>query len=177
MEIYLIRHTTPDIEKGICYGQSDIPLKESFPLEAENILKFLPENFDKVYASPLKRCTQLANLIDDKYITDKRLMELNFGTWELKNWEDISKPEIQPWYDDWVKVPTNKGESYRELQSRALSFIEEIPSHYNRIAIITHSGVIRSLCAHFNKEDLKNSFNSLTIEYGAVLKIIYLSNN
>ncbi|MEM9897397.1 MAG: alpha-ribazole phosphatase, partial [Bacteroidota bacterium] len=26
MEIYLIRHTTPEISKNICYGQSDLEL-------------------------------------------------------------------------------------------------------------------------------------------------------
>lgn len=174
MEIYLIRHTAPDIEKGICYGQSDIPLKETFPLEAKTILKSIPKHFDKVYSSPLQRCTKLANHIDQNITTDTRLMELDFGSWELKKWDEIPNNEIQPWYDDWVNKPTNKGESYRELQNRALSFLEEIPNHYKRIAIVSHSGVIRSLWAHFNNEALKDSFNTLTIEYGAVLKIIYL---
>lgn len=84
MEIYLIRHTTPDIEKGICYGQSDIPLKDTFPSEVKNILKSIPKHFDKVYSSPLQRCTQLANYIDQNNTIDNRLMELNFGSWELK---------------------------------------------------------------------------------------------
>ena len=26
MEIYLVRHTTPNIKKGICYGQTDIDI-------------------------------------------------------------------------------------------------------------------------------------------------------
>jgi alpha-ribazole phosphatase len=175
MEIYLIRHTTPNIEKGICYGQSDIALKDSFALEAQNVLKIIPESFDKVYSSPLLRCTQLANLIDENYITDKRLMEFNFGSWELKKWDDIPNKEIQPWYDDWVNVRANKGESYKELQNRVISFLAEIPSHYRRILIVTHSGVIRSLCAHLDREELRDSFNSLTIEYGSVLKRVYIS--
>jgi alpha-ribazole phosphatase len=175
MEIYLIRHTTPDIEKGICYGQSDIPLKDTFSIEANNILKSIPKNFDKVYSSPLQRCTQLANYIDENITIDTRLMELNFGSWELKKWEEIPDDEIQPWYDDWVNTCTNNGESYQELQNRVLSFLKEVPTHFNRIAIVTHAGVIRSLWAHLNKKELKNSFDFLDIEYGAVLKIIYIS--
>ncbi|MCL5129226.1 alpha-ribazole phosphatase [Algibacter sp. L4_22] len=173
MEIYLIRHTTPDIEKGICYGQSDIPLKNSFLKEAEKVLRAIPNSFDKVYSSPLQRCTQLANLISQDITRDKRLMELDFGSWELKEWSDIPNNEIQPWYDDWVNKPAYKGESYQEQQSRAVEFIEEIPNYYSKIAIVTHSGVIRSLWAHFNNIELKKSFNSLTIEYGAVLKVVY----
>ncbi|WP_159023754.1 alpha-ribazole phosphatase [Formosa sp. L2A11] len=173
MEIYLIRHTTPDIERGICYGQSDMPLKDTFPLEAKHILESIPKQFDKVYSSPLQRCTQLAVLIDKNYITDNRLKELDFGSWELKKWSDIPNADIQPWYNDWVNTPADKGESYQELQNRAVSFINTIPNHYNKIAIVTHSGVIRSLWAYFNTIDLKNSFNVLSIEYGAVLKIKY----
>lgn len=173
MEIYLIRHTTPDIEKGICYGQSDIALKDTFSTEVKHILNSIPNNFDKVYSSPLKRCVQLANLIDENYSTDNRLMELNFGAWELKKWTEIPNNEIQPWYDDWVNTSTKEGESYQELQNRVSSFLKETPNNYKRIAIVTHSGVIRALWSFFNKTELKNSFNSLDIKYGAVLKIVY----
>ena len=39
MEIYLIRHTTPKIEKGICYGQADLNVADSFEEEINVILK------------------------------------------------------------------------------------------------------------------------------------------
>ena len=31
MRLHFIRHTRPDIARGVCYGQSDIPLASSFP--------------------------------------------------------------------------------------------------------------------------------------------------
>ena len=34
MEIYLVRHTTPDVAKGICYGQADIDVTATFLAEA-----------------------------------------------------------------------------------------------------------------------------------------------
>ncbi|WNH12469.1 alpha-ribazole phosphatase [Thalassobellus suaedae] len=173
MEIYLIRHTTPEIGKGVCYGDSDIPLRVTFSLEAEKILSAIPKSFDKVYSSPLQRCTQLAYVISEDITLDNRLKELNFGSWELKKWTDIPHNEIQPWYDDWVNKPTHNGESYQELQNRGISFLEDIPNDYNRIAIVTHAGVIRSLWAYFKNIALKKSFNALVIEYGAVIKIIY----
>lgn len=172
MEIYLVRHTTPEIEKGICYGYSDIPLKESFFLEAEKVLSSIPTPFDEVYSSPLQRCTQLAHVISEDITIDNRLKELNFGSWELKKWTDIPNDEIQPWYNDWVNKPTHKGESYQDLQNRAISFVDDIPTHYNKIAIVTHAGVIRSLWAYFNNVALKNSFNSLVIEYGSVCLVL-----
>ena len=171
MEIYLIRHTTPDIAKGICYGQSDIPLSNTFSSEAKQCIAALPKYFDKVYSSPLNRCLQLANCISDEVRIDARLRELNFGDWELKKWSEIPLQEIQPWYDDWVSTAPKNGESYQELQHRACAFLEEIPTSYARIAIVTHSGVIRALWAFFNQVALKDSFNELTITYGDVIKL------
>ena len=34
MRLHFIRHTRPDIARGVCYGQSDIPLAASFAEEA-----------------------------------------------------------------------------------------------------------------------------------------------
>ena len=34
MEVILIRHTSPDVPAGTCYGQADVPLKASFEKEA-----------------------------------------------------------------------------------------------------------------------------------------------
>ena len=41
MEIYLVRHTTPAIEKGVCYGQTDLNVAETFEEEVELVLKNL----------------------------------------------------------------------------------------------------------------------------------------
>ena len=42
MEIYLVRHTETICEKGICYGQSDVSLREPFESVFENIVLQLP---------------------------------------------------------------------------------------------------------------------------------------
>ena len=44
MDIYLVRHTTPKIDKGICYGQSDLELADSYPEEFKAILDVVPED-------------------------------------------------------------------------------------------------------------------------------------
>ena len=35
MEVLLIRHTAVEVAPGICYGQTDVPLKSTFEQEAE----------------------------------------------------------------------------------------------------------------------------------------------
>ncbi len=85
MEIYLIRHTQPKVASGICYGQSDIGLANSFPEELASLkeeLKHLLDDHNMVYSSPLSRCQKLAHsLFKEVIVIDPRLMELDFGTW------------------------------------------------------------------------------------------------
>ena len=172
MEIYLIRHTTPDIEKGICYGQTDLELAKTFDTEAQRVLKEVPHNLDVVYSSPLKRCTALANKISSEVRLEDRLKELNFGDWEMKKWDNIPLQEIQPWYDDFVNTPTLNGESYRALQHRVLEFYSDLrQKNHDRVVIVSHSGVIRSLLAHLKSIELINSFKDLKIAYGEVIKL------
>ncbi len=91
MKITLIRHTSVNVEPGICYGQSDVPLDESFSHTAEFIKhKLQVEKYDAIYCSPLSRCVKLAKYCGyETPILDKRLLEINFGDWEMKVKEKI----------------------------------------------------------------------------------------
>ncbi len=172
MEIILIRHTTPNIEKGICYGQSDIDVTTDFFDELQPILKEIGTiNYDAVYTSPLIRCQKLAKKINSNVILDDRLKELNFGDWELQPWGEIPKEELNPWMENFVYGKTKNGESYIELHKRTTAFFEEvIQLSYNRIIVVTHAGIMRSLWAYWNNIPLEKSFD-LKIDYGAILKI------
>ncbi len=83
-DIYLIRHTTPDVAKGVCYGQTDLGVTESFFSEAESIRQVLPDNIVQVYSSPLQRCARLASLLfpDRPLRFLPELMELHCGSWK-----------------------------------------------------------------------------------------------
>lgn len=172
MEIYLVRHTTPKIEKGICYGQSDLEVADSFEKEAKVILAKIPDSGKrKIYSSPLQRCKLLADLFDDEVVVDKRLLEFNFGAWELKKWDDIPQEEFTPWMEDFVNVTVPKGESYVELDSRVMEFYNELKeAEGDQIIIVAHSGVIRSILANLKGLPLKESFD-IKLSYGQVSKI------
>lgn len=98
MEIYLVRHTETICEKGVCYGQSDVGLAEPFDSVFENIVSQLPSEAI-IFSSPLKRCVILAEYIQNTIKTisfekEDRLMEMNFGDWEMKNWNQSQKKLI-----------------------------------------------------------------------------------
>ena len=54
MKIYIVRHTAVGVN-GVCYGQTDVPLKETFESEAEVVKQKLQDlQFDAVFSSPLR---------------------------------------------------------------------------------------------------------------------------
>ena len=79
----MIRHTAVDVPAGYAYGQTDVPLKATFPEEAACVKQSLEgHTFDQVWSSPLSRCRRLATFCGyPEPMTDPRLMEVNFGEW------------------------------------------------------------------------------------------------
>lgn len=126
--LYLVRHTRPAIAKGLCYGQMDIPLAESFEQEASLIREALaPYAFTKVFTSPLKRCALLAKALNLQAQPDPRLMEMHFGDWEGKAWDTIfTTPEGKIWFDNYITAPCPHGESFTDLMNRVQSFLAEL---------------------------------------------------
>jgi alpha-ribazole phosphatase len=73
-------------------------------------------------------------------------MELNFGNWEGKYWNDIDQtPEAKAWFADYVNTPAPGGESYAQLIQRCRIFIKELKtSNQKNVCIVTHGGPIRA---------------------------------
>ncbi len=74
-------------------------------------------------------------------------MEMNFGDWEMKKYDEIDDPRLQMWYDDFLNfVPTN-GESSMQQRDRLRSFLDDLRHKYSgnddaTIALFTHGGII-----------------------------------
>ena len=169
MEIYLIRHTTPAIASGICYGQADIEVAESFEEEAKLIRQQLPTEII-CYSSPLKRCSQLARHIYPNAMISyaDELKEMHFGEWELQSWDEIPNEPLSEWMKDFVNVRVPGGENYLDLYDRTISFYNHIINKNQSAAIFTHSGNIRSILSYVNNVALEESFSKFKIGYGEV---------
>jgi alpha-ribazole phosphatase len=170
MHLYFVRHTSVDVPKGFCYGQKDVALASSFDDESlvvSSIFKNI--KYQKVYSSPSLRCMMLAQKFDKEIISDKRLMELNFGDWELRNWDDIGDPYAHKWMNDYFNLACPNGESFKELLIRFKNFIDEI-KHLNQDGIIvTHGGIIRAAYHLFNRIPITELFK-LQIDFGSIHK-------
>ncbi len=169
MEIHLIRHTKPNIAKNVCYGQSDVGLLDSYDLEKSEFSKKLSQNYDAVFSSPLSRCLRLANDLNiGEALTDKRLMEYNFGQWEGRAWDEIPKKELDPWMSDFVNYPAPDGESLKLMFERVKNFIDELSNkEYNKVLIVSHSVVIRCFWAYTLEIPLQNLFR-IKVEFGDI---------
>lgn len=173
MDIYLIRHTTPAVAKGICYGQTDLDVTGSFPEEVLRTKVYLPQTVSTVFSSPLQRCRKLAEALFPQhsiYFND-HLKELDCGTWEMQPWDDIPKEEIDPWMKDFVHVAVPNGESYTLMHNRVINCFEQIQQHPGPVVIVAHGGVLRSILSHITNTPLKESFDAFTLHYGCVVRL------
>lgn len=173
MEIHLIRHSPPDIGKGICYGQLDVDVNHLYHQYANAYTEKLPKEFDVVYSSPLKRCKLLALNFDVNYVEDKNLMELNFGSWEGKGWQEIPASEIAPWYVDYVNTAPTNGESYHMMFERVRDFMKTLETmEHKKILLVTHAGVLRSVLAYVLEIQLKKTFQ-IAVDFGVHIRLHY----
>ena len=174
-DIYLIRHTTPSVAKGICYGQTDLDVTESFLEEAALIRQVVPHPIAQVYSSPLQRCARLAELLfpGGPIALMPELMELHCGSWEMQPWDDLPKDEVDPWMADFVNIRVPGGESYLDLHERVSRCFRAIAASEadGPKAIVAHGGVLRSIVAGITGTPLIDSFKVFSLHYGCVVRI------
>ncbi|GAA3968631.1 alpha-ribazole phosphatase [Hymenobacter antarcticus] len=172
MEIYLLRHTAVAVA-GHCYGHHDVALADTFAAEAVAVRAKLPAaGADCVYSSPSSRCQALAQQFGPAPEWDERLRELHFGTWENQPWDALPPAELNPWMADYVHTAPPGGETYGQLQARAVAFLEELVARpgLNTAFVVTHGGVVRALLAHVLGLPLANAFQ-VNVDFGSVTQL------
>ncbi len=169
MKIDLIRHTSVNVPKNVCYGQYDVEVTNTFEKEADIVKEKLNDKvFDIIYSSPLTRCKKLANHCFDSTINYiPELMEMNFGDWEMKQWDHI---DSIAWGNDWINTKVPNGESFIEMYNRVTSFFETLKTNtqLKRVAIFTHGGVIACSRVYFENIPLIKAFEK-SAKYGEII--------
>ena len=143
MQLYLIRHPTPLVATGTCYGRTDLALAEHVATAAARIAAQLPPQIT-VFSSPLQRCRQLAEALHPAPRIDPRLQEMDFGDWEMTPWDRIQREALDGWAADPLGYRPPKGESVAELQQRVQHFVTEAQGNgLESAALVTHAGVMK----------------------------------
>ena len=162
MNIYLVNHPEVYNPNHACFGQSELPLVENFTVDfswlSEKFAHLKEHDQTSYYSSPFRRCTKLASFLsDENYVSDKRLADLNFGNWELKEWQDINTTQLNKWRDDYVNYKFPKGESLSDLFDRVNTFYQELLlTGKEHIILVTHASVIKCLLCNIMGLSLQN---------------------
>ena len=149
MRLYLIRHARPVVQGGVCYGSTDLPVEEDHQCQVLKQLLLVLPAAAPVFSSPLQRCRSLALGLDaGEPVFDARLVEMDFGSWEMQAWNDIPRKEIDAWAADLPHYRPGGGECLLDVATRVKSFHEALCARQDAAAIVVaHAGTIRLLHA------------------------------
>ena len=145
----LIRHgmTQGNLEKRYVGSRTDEPLCPEGIAQLEK--QAYPEA-DRVFVSPMKRCTETAAILypNIKAETVPDFRECDFGAFEYKNYAELNgKAEYQAWINSGGTLPFPGGESREAFSTRSVAAFRSLPpcgKEENR-ALIVHGGTIMAI--------------------------------
>lgn len=187
--LILIRHgRTPANEQGILAGRSPgVQLDEvgkSTALALQE--KFQNLNVKKVFASPLERTIETANLVfpNHQIETVSDLIECEYGDWTGRKLSELSNEPL--WKDvqatpDLVTFPN--GESMSAMSKRAVSAVAKIDEDLTQVhgdefiwAAISHGDIIKAIIANSLGLEL-SKFQKIYVEPASVSVIRFKDND
>lgn len=172
--VYLMRHLRPEVAAGVCYGRLDLPPEPGSSVQIAQALAVVPP-LHAILSSPAQRCRQLADALaarDDLDLeVDERLLELDFGAWEGRRWDDLPRAEIDAWADDVWSTVAGGGESMAALwqrvaQCREARLLDGWRGSERRLLIVAHHGSLRALWSQFLGQRPEEFF-AATFDYAA----------
>lgn len=171
MKVYIARHGQTDWNiQHRAQGRTDIPLNETGRTQAKALHDNIKGiNFTAVYASPLKRAAETAQIATgNKYdiLYDDRLVERSFGDFEGK--------EINSWIQDTgydigdLRLNTNIGniEPVKNVLARTKAFLDDLKMKYGNedvVLVVAHGQVTRGL--HHNLVGYTDDTDWWSVEY------------
>ncbi len=149
MRLILVRHPQPRVAPGICYGSTDLAVAGQATARVLATLSATLPTDAPIFSSPLRRCAELAGKLAGTSLTfDARLVEMNFGRWEMCRWDAIARAEIDAWANDVATYHPGGGESVLRMAERVAAFYRDIGQLQHDCAIVVcHAGTIRLLAA------------------------------
>lgn len=157
--ISVIRHgQTEANEKGVYIGNTNLPLSQKGAGElCAKMDEFDYPAVHRVYSSPLKRCTETADILfpcTEISIADD-LRELDMGEFENKSVDElINRRDYKEWLRGGRDSRPPQGESLDEMTARTYTALHNIimdmmNDGLTHCAVITHAGIISNMLSCF----------------------------
>jgi len=137
---------------GTCYGRLDVPLatgwEDRVSQQAVWLAVVAPA---RIWSSPAARCRSVAVALAERLglpvAFDRRLLELDFGDWEGRSWDDVPRAALDRWAADPHGFRPPGGESGAALIERVTGFARMLLDRGRPCAVISHGGPLRLLPA------------------------------
>jgi|SRR5579875_3006697 broad specificity phosphatase PhoE len=169
----LMRHgETAWNREGRVMGRQPVDLDEGGRAQVEMAVPLARQLApDLIISSPLARALQSAEIIARglggiDILTDERLEEVRYGSWEGMTYHQLVKDER---YIAYRKAPlesaTPGGETIRQVQQRGVAAVDAaVTAHRGkRILFISHGDIIRTVLCHYLVLDLRH-FHRLRVD-------------
>ena len=176
--IYLLRHghSTANAKSILAGRDASVSLSPRGIEQAQAVMHELGERkFVKIYSSPMPRCLEtlrpLAGKSKLKIEKDDGLIEMEYGDWSGKKLLSLSRKKM--WSEiqarpSLVRFPN--GESFLEMQGRALESVKSLAIPGAEILLCSHGDVIKAIVAGLVGLHLDN-FQRLTIDPASITVI------
>ncbi len=155
MKIWIARHgQTRYNKKRLMQGRTDEPLNETGISQAKAARDKIGDiKFDAVYSSPLNRAVVTGSIIGNvdtsEIIIDDRLIEADFGKYELKNYYLLGPAMMLYWYIPEFFPAPKSVEKLSDMIERSHSFLKELEQkNYDNVLIACHGGIMRPLSGY-----------------------------
>ncbi len=181
-KIYYVRHgQNEDNAAGLLNGHRDLPLTDlgrEQAMVAAGLLK--GKKIDVVYASPLSRAMETAEVIVrelglDEAILDDDLMERDFGILTGKPKTDISKycSQVIEVGEKQFFLDGEGVETYPDLYRRAESFVGKIKDLYpdETVLVVAHGDIGKIIRAVWNGWGWRRGVEAENIDNASVLEL------
>lgn len=168
-----MRHgQVPQVVPRRFLGQRDVPLDAEGVHQALRAAKFLAEEtIDAAWSSDLLRTRATAEAVLAPHgimaEADPLLREISLGSWEGLTVEEVRRQypgEYERRGQTMADYRTPGGESFRDVQGRAVRFLSRLESCSGTVLVVAHGGFNRTLLCHVTGRDLADLF-SIKQEY------------
>jgi broad specificity phosphatase PhoE len=180
MKIHIIRHGETDSNKAkrLMGQRIDESLNNDGLKQVQDLASKLHEReYDVIFASPLKRAVQTAEMICKngtvQILQREELKERDFGTLSGKTWEEIDlEMQTEPGaiarkdFNQEYDYTPYEGETAEDVKVRFLKFVNELKSDFNdkKVIIVAHGGILRIAHFLFNNAKIGHIENTAVVE-------------
>jgi broad specificity phosphatase PhoE len=184
MYLVLVRHGRTVAEAGQCIGSTDVELSAAGLTSIRALAtawhtagsRSLIGEPTRIVSSDLRRASDSARVFgllwNRDVELDRRIRELDFGTWDGRLWNAIDATDherFRAWSEGWTEVAPPGGESMLALADRASDWLRDIRRRTTvagqTIVAVTHAGWIRAAVAQLLGRPLSRMFD-IPVDFG-----------